>query len=292
MKRFLSFFLGFILLLGLTGCMNNIKQKSPLEVLDEVVHNTSEVSNVHILLGLDTKFIQDGMEVEMPLSLEFAQNFVNTKNYKAVINLSDNPFIGSQTFYINLNEETSNIYMPGKLIASMVGITDDSDKWIFEEIEISDEDFNVEELLKDYENINLKTLLKDDEFVLVEEDNGINKYQLKITKDLLVRVQNELEIDNATEFEDFTETILIDVYIDLKNKRITKLEIDLKDIVSEILSDNNVDASNIEVGNIEKLKLNFEIKYDNMKVEIPENIINGAMSAEEYGNYLTGKIQG
>lgn len=292
MKRFLNFLLRFILIITLTACTNNVKQKTPLEVLDEVMHNTKEVNNLQISFGLDTKFIQDGMEVEMPLSLSIKQNFVNTKNYKAIINLSDNPFIGSQTFYINLTEETSNIYMPGKLIASMVGVTDDSEKWIAEKIEISEEDFNAEEVLKDYEKIDLKTLLKEDEFVLVEEGNDVNKYQLKITKDLLVRIQNALELDDNEEFEELTETVLVDVYIDVKNNRITKLEIDLKDIVSKILTDNSIDTSDVNLGSIEKLKLNFEIKYDNVKVEIPESVINNAMTAEEYGNYLTGKMQG
>ena len=292
MKRFLNFLLGFILIITLTACTINVKQKTPLEVLDDVMHNTKEVNNLQIFFGLDTKFIQDGMEVEMPLSLSIKQNFVNTKNYKAIINLSDNPFIGSQTFYINLNDETSNIYMPGKLIASMVGVTDDSEKWIAEKIEISEEDFNAEEVLKDYEKIDLKTLLKEDEFVLVEEGNDVNKYQLKITKDLLVRIQNALELDDNEEFEELTETVLVDVYIDVKNNRITKLEIDLKDIVSKILTDNSIDTSDVNLGSIEKLKLNFEIKYDNVKVEIPESVINNAMIAEEYGNYLTGKMQG
>jgi len=292
MKRFLNFLLRFILIITLTACTNNVKQKTPLEVLDEVMHNTKEVNNLQISFGLDTKFIQDGMEVEMPLSLSIKQNFVNTKNYKAIINLSDNPFIGSQTFYINLTEETSNIYMPGKLIASMVGVTDDSEKWIAEKIEISEEDFNAEEVLKDYEKIDLKTLLKEDEFVLVEEGNDVNKYQLKITKDLLVRIQNALELDDNEEFEELTETVLVDVYIDVKNNRITKLEIDLKDLVSKILTDNSIDTSDVNLGSIEKLKLNFEIKYDNVKVEIPEIVINNAMTAEEYGNYLTGKMQG
>lgn len=292
MKRFLNFLLRFILIITLTACTNNVKQKTPLEVLDEVMHNTKEVNNLQISFGLDTKFIQDGMEVEMPLSLSIKQNFVNTKNYKAIINLSDNPFIGSQTFYINLTEETSNIYMPGKLIASMVGVTDDSEKWIAEKIEISEEDFNAEEVLKDYEKIDLKTLLKEDEFVLVEEGNDVNKYQLKITKDLLVRIQNALEFGDNEEFEELTETVLVDVYIDVKNNRITKLEIDLKDIVSKILTDNSIDTSDVNLGSIEKLKLNFEIKYDNVKVEIPESVINNAMTAEEYGNYLTGKMQG
>ena len=292
MKRFLNFLLRFILIITLTACTNNVKQKTPLEVLDEVMHNTKEVNNLQISFGLDTKFIQDGMEVEMPLSLSIKQNFVNTKNYKAIINLSDNPFIGSQTFYINLTEETSNIYMPGKLIASMVGVTDDSEKWIAEKIEISEEDFNAEEVLKDYEKIDLKTLLKEDEFVLVEEGNDVNKYQLKITKDLLVRIQNALEFGDNEEFEELTETVLVDVYIDVKNNRITKLEIDLKDLVSKILTDNSIDTSDVNLGSIEKLKLNFEIKYDNVKVEIPEIVINNAMTAEEYGNYLTGKMQG
>ena len=292
MKRFLNFLLRFILIITLTACTNNVKQKTPLEVLDEVMHNTKEVNNLQISFGLDTKFIQDGMEVEMPLSLSIKQNFVNTKNYKAIINLSDNPFIGSQTFYINLTEETSNIYMPGKLIASMVGVTDDSEKWIAEKIEISEEDFNAEEVLKDYEKIDLKTLLKEDEFVLVEEGNDVNKYQLKITKDLLVRIQNALEFGDNEEFEELTETVLVDVYIDVKNNRITKLEIDLKDLVSKILTDNSIDTSDVNLGSIEKLKLNFEIKYDNVKVEIPESVINNAMTAEEYGNYLTGKMQG
>jgi len=174
----------------------------------------------------------------------------------------------------------------------MVGVTDDSEKWIAEKIEISEEDFNAEEVLKDYEKIDLKTLLKEDEFVLVEEGNDVNKYQLKITKDLLVRIQNALELDDNEEFEELTETVLVDVYIDVKNNRITKLEIDLKDLVSKILTDNSIDTSDVNLGSIEKLKLNFEIKYDNVKVEIPESVINNAMTAEEYGNYLTGKMQG
>jgi len=292
MKRFLNLFLVFILIITLTACTNNLKQKTPVEVLDEVFNNVTEVNPVEITIGLDSAFTQDGMKTEMPLSLSIAQNFVNTKNYKAVIKLSDNPFIGKQTLYIDLNDTDSKIYMPGKLISSIVGIEDDSNKWIAETIEIDEETFDASEIVTDHEKIDLKSLLKEDEFVLIEEGELVNKYQLKITKDLLNRIQDTLEVEDKEDFEDFSYTVLLDISIDMKNKRITEMELDLKDIVSKVLNDNLSDTSSISVDAIEKLKLSLGIKYDNVEVKIPADVVNNAMSAEEYENYLTGKIQG
>lgn len=292
MKKILNLLLCLILVIVLTACTNDLKQKTPLDVLNDVMHNTKEVKNIELTLGLDTKFVQDGALVEMPLSLSFEQNFVNTKNYKAVIKISDNPFIKAQTLYVDVNETTSKVYIPGKLIASIFGVQDDSDKWIGEKIEISEEDFNVEDLTEKYENIDIKKILKEDEFVLINEGTVVNKYQLKITKDLLVRIEEMLNIENKGNFNEFNQTIFINLYIDVKNSRITKMEIDLKDIVSKVLEDNLSDDASISSSSIKKLDMYLEIKYDTPKIEIPGNVYKNEVTKEEYTDDLTGKVEG
>lgn len=292
MKKNLNLLLCFILVILLSACTNSLKQKPPIEILDEVVHNTKEVKNIEVTLGLDTKFMQDGTLVEMPLSLSFMQNFINVKNYKAIIKISDNPFIKAQTLYIDLNENDSKIYIPGKLIATIFGVEDNSDKWIGEKIEFSEDDFEVQDLMKEYENIDIKTLLNEDEFVLVEEGTLVNKYQLKVTKDLLVRIEDMLKVENKGNFDEFNETVFINLYIDVKNSRITKMEIDLKDIVSKVLEDNFSNDASISSDAIKKLDMYLEIKYDTPKIEIPENVYNNEVTKDEYSNYLAGKVEG
>ena len=179
MKRYFKFLIAFVMIIAVTGCGK--KERTSLEVLNDAIKNTETVNSGKVNFSVGVKANYQGMSIDTTIDLGVAVQLENDNNFKAVIDLADNPLIGAQKLYVDKNGEKALVYMPSKLIDKIAGIESDYDYWLKEEADFSeivsneDNDFN----LKD---ININDLLTDKDFYLVSKENNIGVYRLVLSK--------------------------------------------------------------------------------------------------------------
>ena len=103
---------------------------------------------------------------------------------------------------------------------------------------------------------------------------------------LLKRLAEKLE----EEYEETLETSFnIDVYIDTKNDVITKVELDMKQIINDIMSSLENEESQL-AGSINKLSFTIDFTdYNNTIVTIPNEVKDNALTTEEYIQLIAGE---
>jgi len=283
MKKYLGILIVFLFIL--TGCG---QKETSIDVLKSVLKNDADVNSLTVKAKIDISVVEDGVSVDMPISADVKVDLEDEKNGKFYMILSDNPFIGEAELYVNMVNESMDVYMPSSLITAMIGIEDTYPSWIVETPDMNSED---EETIIDEENVpsvdEILEVITEEDFVYIDEDGDISHYQLKITDDLLKRLAEKLE----EEYEETLETSFnIDIYIDIKNDVITKVELDMKQIVEDIMS--SLENENNPLGESSINKLSFSIDFSNYNsttVTIPNDIINNALTTEEYLQQIIGE---
>lgn len=282
MKRYLKFLIAFVMIIAVTGCGK--KERTSLEVLNDAIKNTETVNSGKVNFSVGVKANYQGMSIDTTIDLGVAVQLENDNNFKAVIDLADNPLIGAQKLYVDKNGEKALVYMPSKLIDKIAGIESDYDYWLKEEADFSeivsneDNDFN----LKD---ININDLLTDKDFYLVSKENNIGVYRLVVSKELLMKIDKYFDPESTEDFSELKNNLNVDLTIDEKTNRITKLSVDLMEFIKGIELDEEINVTEI----LEKCTFEVEITYGNVTVEIPNDVINNAITTEEYTNILANE---
>lgn len=282
MKRYFKFLIAFVMIIAVTGCGK--KERTSLEVLNDAIKNTETVNSGKVNFSVGVKANYQGMSIDTTIDLGVAVQLENDNNFKAVIDLADNPLIGAQKLYVNKNGEKALVYMPSKLIDKIAGIESDYDYWLKEEADFSeivsneDNDFN----LKD---ININDLLADKDFYLVSKENNIGVYRLVVSKELLMKIDKYFDPESTEDFSELKNNLNVDLTIDEKTNRITKLSVDLMEFIKGIELDEEINVTEI----LEKCTFEVEITYGNVTVEIPNDVINNAITTEEYTNILANE---
>ena len=282
MKKYLGILIVFLFIL--TGCG---QKETSIDVLKSVLKNDADVNSLTVKAKIDVSVVEDGVSVDMPISVDVKVDLEDEKNGKFYMSLSDNPFIGENELYVDMVNESMNVYMPSSLIATMVGIEDTYPSWIVETQDMNSED---EETIIDKENVpsvdEILEVITEEDFVYIDKDGDISHYQLKITDDLLKRLAEKLE----EEYEETLETSFnIDVYIDTKNDVITKVELDMKQIINDIMSSLENEESQL-AGSINKLNFAIDFTdYNNTTVTIPNEVKDNALTTEEYIQLIAGE---
>ena len=154
-----------------------------------------------------------------------------------------------------------------------MGMENTDEYWIKSEVDstISDEEKN----LKD---IDLKTILTDKDFYLLSRTGDVGVYRLVISEDLVKRAYKAI---NNTDLEDentLKTNVNVDITIDEKNNRITKVSSDLTESISTIDLGEEINLKEM----VEKLSFEINITYDNFDVVIPDEVVKNALTQEEY----------
>lgn len=269
MKKYLNILLAFVMVLALTGCgkKEEVKTRTPLEVLVDVAK--TDAKKVKVDTSLTTKVNMDGMSIDGTFNLNVATEKLENDKYKAVIELGENPILGKQKLYL----DGTYFYVSSNIMNSIMGMENTDEYWIKSEVDstISDEEKN----LKD---IDLKTILTDKDFYLLSRTGDVGVYRLVISEDLVKRVYKAI---NNTDLEDentLKTNVNVDITIDEKNNRITKVSSDLTESISTINLGEEINLKEM----VEKLSFEINITYDNFDVVIPDEVVKNALTQEEY----------
>lgn len=269
MKKYLNILLALVMVLALTGCgkKEEVKTRTPLEVLEDVAK--TDAKKVKVDTSLTTKVNMDGMSIDGTFNLNVATEKLENDKYKAVIELGENPILGKQKLYL----DGTYFYVSSNIMNSITGIENTDEYWIKSEVDstISDEEKN----LKD---IDLKTILTDKDFYLLSRTGDVGVYRLVISEDLVKRAYKAI---NNTDLEDentLKTNVNVDITIDEKNNRVTKVSSDLTESISTINLGEEINLKEM----VEKLSFEINITYDNFDVVIPDEVVKNALTQEEY----------
>lgn len=293
MKKHLKLFV--MALMGLflfTGCGE--KELKPVDVLQKVLENTEEINSLTMNASIDLKLEQEGTIVEMPITLGMAMQMENDTTGKFKLSLSENPLTGSMDLYLDKKDTTSTVYMPSSIIAMLMGVEEDKTYWIKEETSETEEDtglsldFNLEEF-EQLKDAKLDAVLTDKDLVFVDEEGAVKHYTLNITQDLINRISKSLGVE-IEENTGAIDSLKVELYIDTDNNRLTKVSIDLLKTVKEIVGDTMDEESGMDLEGLQKLNLSVSLTgYNTTTVTIPENVINEAITSEEYARMFIGE---
>ena len=273
MKKYLKILLAFVMVLALTGCGKKEEEKSrtPIEVLVDVAKN--DTKKVKVGTSLTTKLNMDGMSIDGIFNLDIATEKLDNNKYKAVIELGENPVLGKQKLYL----DGTYVYMSSSIMNSIMGLESEEEYWIKSEV---DSTITGEEVKLD--NIDLKSILTDKDFYLVNRDGNTGLYRLVISEDLVKRAYKAINNTDLEEDNTLKTNINVDVTIDEKNNRITKISSDLTETLATIDLGEDIDIKEM----VEKLSFEINISYDNVEVVIPEDVITKAITEDEYDEKL------
>lgn len=273
MKKYLNILLAFVMVLALTGCGKKEEEKSrtPIEVLVDVAKN--DAKKVKVGTSLTTKLNMDGMSIDGTFNLDIATEKLDNNKYKAVIELGENPVLGKQKLYL----DGTYVYMSSSIMNSIIGLESEEEYWIKSEVDstITDEEVKLD-------NIDLKSILTDKDFYLVNRDGNIGLYRLVISEDLVKRAYKAINNTDLEEDNTLKTNINVDVTIDEKNNRITKISSDLTETLATIDLGEDIDIKEM----VEKLSFEINMSYDNVEVVIPEDVITKAITEDEYDEKL------
>lgn len=272
MKKYLNILLAFVMVLALTGCgKKEEKSRTPIEVLVDVAKN--DAKKVKVGTSLTTKLNMDGMSIDGIFNLDIATEKLDNNKYKAVIELGENPVLGKQKLYL----DGTYVYMSSSIMNSIMGLESEEEYWIKSEV---DSTITGEEVKLD--NIDLKSILTDKDFYLVNRDGNTGLYRLVISEDLVKRAYKAINNTDLEEDNTLKTNINVDVIIDEKNNRITKISSDLTETLATIDLGEDIDIKEM----VEKLSFEINISYDNVEVVIPEDVITKAITEDEYDEKL------
>lgn len=272
MKKYLNILLAFVMVLALTGCgKKEEKSRTPIEVLVDVAKN--DAKKVKVGTSLTTKLNMDGMSIDGIFNLDIATEKLDNNKYKAVIELGENPVLGKQKLYL----DGTYVYMSSSIMNSIMGLESEEEYWIKSEV---DSTITGEEVKLD--NIDLKSILTDKDFYLVNRDGNTGLYRLVISEDLVKRAYKAINNTDLEEDNTLKTNINVDVTIDEKNNRITKISSDLTETLATIDLGEDIDIKEM----VEKLSFEINISYDNVEVVIPEDVITKAITEDEYDEKL------
>lgn len=268
MKKILNLLLVFMIIITMTGCeKKEQKERTALEVLNDTIKN--EVSNGKVETIMNLKINTQGMSIDTNVSLALSLAKENN-NYKLLFELSDNPIIeGGLKAYVDITNTTIKAYFPSTIYDLILGEENEDTKWI----KVEDDYENVIE--DENTLVNINDYITEKDFYLVSREGNIGTYCLVISNELLNKLANDTDYEVSNLKNDFKINILIDE----KSNRILSTNIDIMEFINNLeLDEESVDYKEI----IEKFTIQLNVTYDNINVIIPDEVINSAVTSDEY----------
>ena len=276
MKKYLNILLVFVMVFALTGCgkKEEVKSKTPNEVLADVLKNDNSLKEAKVDLAAQIKMNYGGMSIDGNFTV--GASVVNQDGtIKGLIELGENPIVGNGTFYL----DNKSVYYSSKLLDTMYGIETENNDWIIANIDDeTDSSINEDFSNLDLKNIDVNKIFTDKDFYLISRNGDIGTYRLVISKDLLVRIDKSYDQNSTETYDDFTSNVNIDINIDEKSNRIIKISVDLMDALKDVDFGEDADLK----GSIEKMNFDVTISYDNVVVDIPAEVKENAIAADDY----------
>lgn len=276
MKKYLNILLVFVMVFALTGCgkKEEVKSKTPNDVLADVLKNDNSLKEAKVDLAAQIKMNYGGMSIDGNFTV--GASVVNQDGtIKGLIELGENPIVGKGTFYL----DNKIVYYSSKLLDTMYGIETENNDWIIANIDDeTDSSINEDFSNLDLKNIDVNKIFTDKDFYLISRNGDIGTYRLVISKDLLVRIDKSYDQNSTETYDDFTSNVNIDINIDEKSNRIIKISVDLMDALKDVDFGEDADLK----GSIEKMNFDVTISYDNVVVDIPAEVKENAIVADDY----------
>lgn len=276
MKKYLNILLVFVMVFALTGCgkKEEVKSKTPNEVLADVLKNDNSLKEAKVDLAAQIKMNYGGMSIDGNFTV--GVSVVNQDGtIKGLIELGENPIVGKGTFYL----DNKSVYYSSKLLDTMYGIETENNDWIIANIDDeTDSSINEDFSNLDLKNIDVNKIFTDKDFYLISRNGDIGTYRLVISKDLLVRIDKSYDQNSTETYDDFTSNVNIDINIDEKSNRIIKISVDLMDALKDVDFGEDADLK----GSVEKMNFDVTISYDNVVVDIPAEVKENAIVADDY----------
>ena len=151
MKKYLNILLVFVMVFALTGCgkKEEVKSKTPNEVLADVLKNDNSLKEAKVDLAAQIKMNYGGMSIDGNFTV--GASVVNQDGtIKGLIELGENPIVGKGTFYL----DNKSVYYSSKLLDTMYGIETENNDWIIANID-DETDSSINE---DFSNLDLKNI--------------------------------------------------------------------------------------------------------------------------------------
>lgn len=273
-------FLMMASVLLLTGC----GERTSLEVFDDVINTLSEVKSIE----MDTKaFVKvDAEGVALDVSLPFNLSLVeNNEEATFSLDVKENAIMDQTKVYGKTNAKNFKFYFPSTVLELVLGETGGEEKWLSfsgDLTELEETEFD-SEMQSKLENLDYKKIILEENFVYVDKEEDIGHYQFVINEGLIQRLATEL----GEEFEQTEDTskinLKLDMYINLKTNEITKIYMNLKDMIVDIIGDSVDESEEFDPNMFKEVSIEMNFKnYNNTSVVIPEDVINEAMAYEDY----------
>lgn len=241
---------------------NNTKHSS-VRVLEKAVANldkngeNSGTINANVLIETTTSDT-------MNLSGTIKYSKVNDDSYNMALVLNKSILYEEMTMYAKVNEENMTLYAKSSVVDMLGYTSSDTDSWLYYLIETDLED-DVED---EVEDIDIEEILDEKLFKYVSKVNDINHYQLIIDQELINKINTEIYEEQYSNEYNYTETYIIDFYIN-DNNELVEISMDMTDYIDE------EDISNVTIS-IEFLNLNSTV------VTIPQDVLNSKIDLETY----------
>lgn len=272
MKKRNWLFVILTFVLCLTGCV-----KTGGEVFRDSLDAMDELDSVKVKLTSKVEAQNEGVAVNIDLPVN-----ISIDGEKVAFDTENNTFIGELDFYGIIDDTKIVAYF----LSSLLG--DESNTWL--KVAVTEEDLNelfteedlkeIEAISEKLENLDIAKILQEDKFVYIDREDDIKHYELIIDDELIERLNKALE----EETEKINTTIKLDFYIDTKTKYITKIEADLKEVMSSIML-NSGEMTEEELALVTKVFVTVEFSdFNTTTVTIPSEAINNAKDYEDYIN--------
>ncbi len=266
MKKKLLLMACLFLGLGITGC----GKTNHYEDFKTALSKNYDSFEAKISANASVESEGLSIDVNVPVILKMETTNDNSKMY---IKLEKSTLIEEEMeMYMNLTNKIVNIYYSY--------LDNDEKTWVKMEQNLEEALKNVD--LTKYEEESKKYIDKyftEDRVVYVGEEDNLKHYQFVINDSLLKEIAEELE----EEFETTGIELKVDIYLN-KDNELAKIKVDLIDVLSKVLelAGDEIDTDSFDPSMFKSLNFMIEFSnHNNVKVEIPEEIINNAKSLED-----------
>lgn len=258
MKKYLLIIISILLI---TGC----GKKDTMDIFNNVINNN--IDNVKMSAKIEALTL-DNLNISMNtnVSLKISENELTF-----ISDIEKNTLTDNITVYGNLLNEKLSLYVPSQVIdnSSEYNCIVSLDKLIENDISI----FKINKLIT-----SLKDTITKDDLKYIDKKGKVYHYELKLTDNLLSKMYDE--IDGRKE-EILKEPVICDIYVDTKTNRVTKITSIEAMALTQFSSDK-------EFKNVQKLSFTLEfIEYNKIEVDIPNNIIDNALSENTYKQMIS-----
>lgn len=288
MKKLL---LSFTVLLSilLVGCGNKevVEQPTdPIEDFKNFIRHDATVTSGTVEMNMRYKLNSEGLlvEMELPIKMDIAEN-----GKQIYIAMKENAFLGAFEVYMVEEEMIPYVYISSSLFDTIFGVTNDELYWIKTEVTEEDSSSIPDNLLptdfteEDIEKY-INRYITVDHIVYIGEESNIKHYQLIVNDALL----SKLSEDFGFEFTASGIEFKIDIYYDKTTLYPTRMSADFNELIKSLienLSDEeleNLQVSGISLEDIVEFSLTFDFSFNNVVIEIPDEVKENAITEEEY----------